>query len=154
MRLLALLLLSFSVAISAADEGDQTIKVQDSNTEEREIVLDGHLSTAQLAEQFEAIQAQGIDTSKPYKWEFRFTAKVMSSLENFSQMAHALDFWPVALESDVKGGKYWLYIQKTHQYNKSEFVDEVTTLFKMADYGNLDSFDGFSIDKPDTTAAN
>lgn len=147
MRILAFILLVLSYASFAE---------QETNTAPTEkpalspIIIDGYLDEAQLKAQFEKVQAT-LDTSKPYKWEFRFTGNIMSSLETFAQLAHRLDFWPVALETDVSGDLYWLYIQKTHQYNQDDFIKEVSELFRMADYMKLRGFDGFSIDHPDTT---
>jgi len=154
MRILALLFLSFSLNAHAIEEDTKTETDNAKTTQEqknkKQIKLGGHLNEEDLIKQFEAISDKGIDLSQRYKWEFRFTAKVMSSLENFAQYAHSLGFWPVALESDITGDTYWLYIQKTSQYTQEEFVFETTQLFKMADYAKLDTFDGFSIDKPDT----
>lgn len=154
MRTSALLLLSILLSACASEqpqvEASQSVETDTVANTPQVLTLPGHLSEAQLIQKFEEIQASGIDTSQSYKWEFRFTSNIMSSLEDFAQTAHILNFWPVALESDPTGSKYWLYIQKTHQYTQSEFVEEVTTLFKMAEYRKLDSFDGFSIDRPDT----
>jgi hypothetical protein len=151
MRIMTLLLLTVALSSCAAENKDNDIvelsdKVADNS---KVLTLPGHLTQAQLVKRFQEIQAGGIDTSKPYKWEFRFTSKIMSSLEDFAQTAHILNFWPVALESDISGDKYWLHIQKTHQYTQDEFVSDVTKLFEMAEYRKLNSFDGFSIDNPD-----
>lgn len=108
--------------------------------------LDGALDEFELRQQFAQLEENGIDTSKEYKWEFRFQGKIMSSLEEFAQMAHLYGFWPVALESTVDGGMYWLYIQKTDTYTEEKFVEEVSGLFEMAKRRSLSRFDGFSID--------
>ncbi len=152
MRLIALLLFSFSMSAVAADKATETNVDKESKAEAQTadiIPLDGYLTEEELKAQFEKIVSSGLDVSQPYKWEFRFTSKIMSSLEDFAQIAHMLEFWPVGLESDVSGEKYWLYIQKTHQYYEDDFVREVTQLFKMAAYAKLDTFDGFSIERPD-----
>ena len=152
MRLLVVLFFTFSLSANATTElASEPTQTKVSQADDK-VLVEGQLTEEQLKSQFQKIVNSGIDVSQSYKWEFRFTAKVMASLEDFAQIAHSLNFWPVALESDVTGDKYWLYIQKTHQYNEEEFVSEVTKLFKMAAYANLDTFDGFSIDHPDTAA--
>jgi hypothetical protein len=134
-----------------ATEQDKGAESNDEKSKQQRSIdvttLDGYLNEGELKQQFEKVVNSGIDTSQPYKWEFRFTSTIMSNLENFAQIAHSLEFWPVALESDVIGDKYWLYIQKTHQYDEEDFVKEITQLFKMAAYANLDAFDGFSIER-------
>ena len=152
MRIFALLVFSFSLSAFASQEGTGPVVETEPKANEQQadiIPLDGYMTKDELKQQFQKIVDSGIDVSKPYKWEFRFTGKVMASLENFSQIAHSLEFWPVALESDVSGEMYWLYIQKTHQYYEDDFVREATQLFKMAAYTKLDTFDGFSIERPD-----
>ena len=121
------------------------------NTEKSTNLLDGALDEFELKQQFAQLAENGIDTSKEYKWEFRFQGKIMSSLEEFAQMAHLYGFWPVALESTVDGGMYWLYIQKTDTYTEEKFVKEVSGLFEMAKRRNLSRFDGFSIDHAATS---
>ncbi|MBT0585054.1 ribonuclease E inhibitor RraB [Alteromonas oceanisediminis] len=152
MRILVLLFLAVSIATYAEEQ--PSVEPLNTDYTDQSVKLNGAISKEELVKQFEKIQASGLDTSQPYKWEFRFTSNVMSSLEDFAQTAHLLDFWPVALESDTKGETYWLYIQKTHQYDQDEFVYEVDQLFKMAEYRKLNTFDGFSIDSPDTASTN
>lgn len=121
-------------------------KHTEKDTEKSTNQLDGSLDEFELKQQFVRLAENGIDTSKEYKWEFRFQGKIMSSLEEFAQMAHIYGFWPVALESTVDGGMYWLYIQKTDTYTEEKFIKEVSGLFEMAKLQNLSRFDGFSID--------
>ena len=111
--------------------------------------LDGFLDEEALRAQFQELKANGIESETKYKWEFRFQGKIMSSLEDFAQLAHIYDFWPVVLESSVDGSMYWLYIQKTDSYNEEKFVKEGSDLFKMAEMRNLTRFDGFSVDYAD-----
>ncbi|MFC3093076.1 ribonuclease E inhibitor RraB [Alteromonas sediminis] len=153
---MAILFLGLSINAYAAEDKVKSVTETDIQVEQQastELMLAGHMDEEQLKQQFTEIREKGLDLSKDYKWEFRFTAKMMSSLEDFAQYAHSLGFWPVALESDVSGDNYWLYIQKTYQYTEEDFVNEVTQLFKMAEYAKLSTFDGFSIDKPDDTTA-
>ncbi|MBU3023406.1 ribonuclease E inhibitor RraB [Aestuariibacter sp. A3R04] len=136
---------------TAVEEPKANAVVDDKSGKVR-YVMEGYLTKDELREQFAKIKESGIDLTKPYKWEFRFTAKVMSTLEDFTQTAHMLEFWPVALESSVNGDMYWLYIQKTQIYDEELFVDEISKLMNMAEYWKIRTFDGFSVDYPDTTS--
>lgn len=111
--------------------------------------LDGFLTPEELKDQYRRLLEGGIEAGKNYKWEFRFQGRIMSSLEEFAQLSHMFDFWPVALESTIDGEMYWLYIQKTDSYNEEKFVKQVSALFEMAKHQRLTRFDGFSVDHPD-----
>ncbi|WP_395338801.1 ribonuclease E inhibitor RraB [Ningiella sp. W23] len=148
MRTLALIALVLSVSLSASESFAEQ-QVKDEKQELQVITLDGYMDEAALKKQYADLSANGLDLSKKYKWEFRFTGAVMPSLENFAQLAHRFGFWPVALESDINGDTYWLHIQKTDIYDEEKFIYEVSQLFEMADYMKLKAFDGFSVDHPD-----
>ncbi|WP_334021615.1 ribonuclease E inhibitor RraB [Alteromonas sp. S015] len=139
------MLLDEPKAISNVPAESSESKILDATAKSTNI-LDGALDLFELKQQYQQLEENGIDTSKEYKWEFRFQGRIMSSLEDFAQMAHLYGFWPVALESTTDGGMYWLYIQKTDTYTEEKFVEEISGLFEMAKRHSLSRFDGFSID--------
>ncbi len=105
----------------------------------------GKPSEASIVEHFKTMSDKGLDMTEAYNWELRFTGVVLSPLEAFSQVANLAGYWPVALETDKSGSKYWLYIQKTTVHSAATFNEELNFVFEIADKHGLSTFDGFSI---------